>query len=311
LITTGCVSDSNSFSGELLDRCQALCREYEAVVRETLAARGWPEHYAPVLRPCDVLGFLDQQTIYVLYRHDTGTMPRQRWRDIRAQGAFTPQDVSDSARSQFAFDADGAFFLSAGALSVPSEQQKQLLRPIAEQYMTMIGRALLRVPAISGYEGLQQLLDRFFDDHPDFTKNVLIAMRFGNSPQSEQIHRAIRTALGRFGLNALRADDKTYPDDDDLWANVCAYMMGCKYAVCVFEDFEQRSFNPNVPLEYGFMRAINRRVLLLKEAHMPTMPSDITGKLYRPFDVFDIDTSIDAAISGWVTRDLGLPPFRQ
>lgn len=82
-------------------------------------------------------------------------------------------------------------------------------------------------------------------------------------------------------------------------------MMGCRYGICVFEEIDEREFNPNVPLEYGFMRALNRQVLLLKEQRMPKMPSDITGKLFRPFDMMDINASISSQVAMWAGCDLG------
>lgn len=83
-------------------------------------------------------------------------------------------------------------------------------------------------------------------------------------------------------------------------------MMGCQFGVCIFEEIDEREFNPNVPLEYGFMRAMNRQVLLLKDIRMPKMPSDMTGKFYRNFDTYTITLTIQEQISQWAERDLGL-----
>jgi hypothetical protein len=164
----------------------------------------------------------------------------------------------------------------------------------------------IRPTAIAGYEGLQTLLDRFAEDHPDFEKNVFIAMRFRSSKQFDEITNAIRSALSLYGLSGRRADDKVYPPDADLWTNVCVYMMGCNYAVCLFEEIDEREFNPNVPLEYGFFRAMNRRVLLLKDKRMPKLPTDMTGKLYREFDAYEITRTINEQIGQWAQQDLGL-----
>ena len=131
-------------------------------------------------------------------------------------------------------------------------------------------------------------------------------MRFRSAEHFTQIYDSIKVSLALYGLIAHRADDKIYPDDADLWNNVCVYMLGCKYGICVFEDIDEREFTPNIPLEYGFMRALNRRVLLLKEQRMPNMPSDITGKLYRPFDMMNISSSIRNQISQWSEKDLDL-----
>jgi hypothetical protein len=99
-----------------------------------------------------------------------------------------------------------------------------------------------------------------------------------------------------------------YATDGDLWNNVCVYMMGCKYAACIFEEIDEREFNPNVAIEYGFLRAINRQILLLKEQRVPTMPTDMIGKMYRTFDGYRITETISAQIAHWVDRDLGLKP---
>jgi hypothetical protein len=58
------------------------------------------------------------------------------------------------------------------------------------------------------------------------------------------------------------------------------------------------------------MWAMNRQVLLLKDIRMPKMPSDMTGKLYRTFDTYNIAQTIHEQISQWAERDLGLklPP---
>jgi len=157
-----------------------------------------------------------------------------------------------------------------------------------------------------GHEALQSALDGFARDHPDFDKNVFIAMRFRSGKQFSDIHKAIKTGLAKYGLIGLRADDKAYPTDGDLWSNICVYLVGCKYGVCVFEEIDEREFNPNVPLEYGFMRALNRQVLLLKDQRMPKLPTDMTGKIFRPFDSYSITETIQQQISEWAERDLGL-----
>ena len=90
---------------------------------------------------------------------------------------------------------------------------------------------LTRPQVLAGYEGLQNLLDRFTDDHPAFEKNVFVAMRFRSAPHFAQVYSAITEGLATFGLKAHRADDRVYPLDGDLWNNVCVYMMGCKYGL--------------------------------------------------------------------------------
>jgi predicted nucleotide-binding protein len=81
-------------------------------------------------------------------------------------------------------------------------------------------------------------------------------------------------------------------------------MLGCSLGVAVSEDIEDRDFNPNVALELGFMLGRRKRCLILKEKRLPSMPTDVVGKLYKPFDQFDIDTTIVSQVERWVDVDL-------
>jgi hypothetical protein len=56
-----------------------------------------------------------------------------------------------------------------------------------------------------------------------------------------------------------------YPKDRDLWNNACIYMICCKFGVAILETISEQEYNPNVALEYGFMRALDKRVLFLAD----------------------------------------------
>jgi hypothetical protein len=160
-------------------------------------------------------------------------------------------------------------------------------------------------PAIPGYEGLQPYLDRFFQDHPDYEHNVFVMMRFREEPHYVSLFEIIRRTLAGYGLKALRVDMRSYPDDDDLWANIVVYMMGCARGIAIFDDFEDRDFNPNVAIEYGFMRALSKRVLILKEQRMPRVPADVTGSRFRPFDMMRLEETVARQVEAWL-GDIGI-----
>jgi hypothetical protein len=105
-------------------------------------------------------------------------------------------------------------------------------------------------------------------------------------------------------MKGLCADDRVYIDD--LWDNIRVYMTGCRYGIAVYEDIDQRDFNPNVAIELGYMLGHEKRCLILKEKRLPTIPADIVGRLYKPWDAFDIEASVSAAVAQWVDVDLGL-----
>jgi hypothetical protein len=92
----------------------------------------------------------------------------------------------------------------------------------------------------------------------------------------------------------------------ELWSNIEVYMTCSMYGVAVFEDIDKRDFNPNVSLELGYMLANRRRCLILKEQRLPDLPADVVHRLYKPFDMFDIERSVSREVARWVDVDLGI-----
>ena len=128
----------------------------------------------------------------------------------------------------------------------------------------------------------------------------------------ERIYEVTGAVLGAHGLKARRADKKAYRDD--LWDNLCVYMFGSRYGLAILEDRGKSEMNPNVALEYGFMKALNRRVGLLREMNFQHDRADLTGKLARPFtvhDEFNLDEdSLKKGLATWL-MDCGIPPREQ
>jgi hypothetical protein len=143
---------------------------------------------------------------------------------------------------------------------------------------------------------LQSTLDR----------NVFVMMRYRDTPQFQALEHSIRTALSSYGLLAQLAKDRAL--SDDLWENVRIYMNSAQYGIAVFDEIDEREFNPNIALELGYMYALGRRCLLLKDTKMPRLPTDTLGKIYRDFDPFDLETTVAKQVREWCRRDLGLSP---
>jgi len=292
---------------DLEQKVRRVCVLFEQAVQKEVEARKVVPVLFPALFPCNMLTVIDSRSVHVVFSNvNTGGLPVQKWLDRRTHGPVPASEVVNAAVVQHAIVNPAHFEVVSELLDWPEHVQVQTIVQVASQYVEQIIKAATRPQAIPGYEGLQPLLDKFSDDHPEFSKNVFIAMRFRPGKQFLEIHEAVKSGLAKYGLKGLRSDDKTYPPDGDLWTNICVYMMGCKFGICVFEEIDEREFNPNVPLEYGFMRAMNRQVLLLKDLRMPKTPSDMTGKLYRNFDSYSITLTIHEQIGQWVERDLGL-----
>ena len=150
---------------------------------------------------------------------------------------------------------------------------------------------------ISSHEKLQAPLLRYLSQST-FETNVFIMMRFVQNDQNQLIRSTIESQLQNHGLVSQFADNISFTDD--LWDNVCTYMIGSRFGVAVIEEIEERTFNPNVAIEIGFMRAIQRRVLVLKDKRVPKLPADLIGQIYKEFDSYNLVATISAQIDAWI-----------
>lgn len=145
---------------------------------------------------------------------------------------------------------------------------------------------------------IHESLQLFLNDYPDIDRNAFIMMRFGNTKAHKSILLSIKSVLNKYGINALRADDKEY--HEDLFPNVLTYLHGCKFGIAVFERLEEEEFNPNVSLEVGYLRAFKKPICLLKDKTLKTLQTDLVGKLYKSFDPQDPDSTIPKELEKWL-----------
>jgi hypothetical protein len=146
----------------------------------------------------------------------------------------------------------------------------------------------LNLPA--GYQHLASAVVKSQKDYP-FSKSVFVMMKFPDqaSMDSKQVNMLteiwdeLGKILNTYGLTARRADKKAY--HDQMWENICVYMLGCKYGIAILEDRAAEELNPNVTLEYGFMKAMNRNVVLFRDINFKHDRADLTGKLAKSFEI--------------------------
>ena len=87
----------------------------------------------------------------------------------------------------------------------------------------------------------------------------------------------------------------------EILYNILTCLHGCGLGIAVFDMIEEKSFNPNVSLELGYLLGLKKPVCLLKEKSLVTLPSDLVGKLYREFDVAKPDNEdVSIELSIWL-----------
>lgn len=146
---------------------------------------------------------------------------------------------------------------------------------------------------------LKQPLKRFKKDYPDPKKCCFLIMKFEDSRLQSELVKALKEEFQKRGLFLLRADDKVY--SDDLFQNIKTYMHYCSFGLALFERINSNYFNPNVSLEVGYMMALKKPILFLKDRTLDSLHSDLIGKLYYSIDVQNIETSIPSIVDKWLT----------
>jgi protein-tyrosine-phosphatase len=140
--------------------------------------------------------------------------------------------------------------------------------------------------------------------YPVPASNAYLMTRFAQTKHHDEISKAVEQAVTAFGLEFVRADD-TNLSGDDLWQKVKFCMQACEYGIAVYETIDKPDFNPNVSIELGYMLALQRQCLLLKERTLPGLPVNLVGFLYKEFDGTNISASILGQVANWL-REVGV-----
>lgn len=145
---------------------------------------------------------------------------------------------------------------------------------------------------------LKEPLNRFRKDFGTKDKCGFLMMKFEDTKIQTGIVQIIKSHFESKGLNLLRADDKWYADD--LFTNIKTYMHGCSFGVALFERINSNYFNPNVSLEIGYMMAMNKPILFLKDRTLTSLHSDLVGKLYHEYDFQNPQNTLPTVIDRWI-----------
>jgi hypothetical protein len=141
-------------------------------------------------------------------------------------------------------------------------------------------------------------LERLRGKYPDPKKLGFLIMRFTESKPFQRIVDAIKKTATEYGLVLIRADDEQF--HADLWGNVRTLLHGCGFGIAVYERIDKDEPNANVGLEVGYLMAMNKPVMPLKDKTVQALHSDLTGKLYKPFDPHDPEGTIPTQLSKWL-----------
>jgi len=226
------------------------------------------------------------------------------YRDLTSHGNIDLQSIAHQVR----IDVGDVAWAFSYPITLPEAQLDSFIDTIVKQYVATVletqnkPQKTVSEEAIS-FPEIASGLEKFRKDYPSGSKTAFIIMQFEKNKLHKSIVELIKKTFDKYNITALRADDKEYMDD--LFPNIKVYMHACDFGVAVFDRITEDDFNPNVTLEVGYMLGMGKDILLLKDKTLKALSTDLTGRLYKPFDTTNVEMEIPQQIEKWL-KDKGI-----
>lgn len=144
-----------------------------------------------------------------------------------------------------------------------------------------------------------------FHTAASFDRSVFIMTKFPD-PQSTnpldmqlaRVIKAVQDAVTRCQFTPRVAYDRDYYPS--LWDNVELYLLGCRRGIAIVESRYKPELNPNVAMEWGWMRGMGRNVLYLVESTFDQKRADWSGLIEYPFSWDDPERTVPAIVHKWL-----------
>lgn len=143
-----------------------------------------------------------------------------------------------------------------------------------------------------------------------FETSVFIMTKFpeGNTAADEQLKQviaAVRRAVTESGHVPRLASDRVF--HALLWDNVELYLLGSRRGIAILESKYKPELNPNVAMEWGWMRGMGRDILPLVEKDFGYRRADWGGLIEHTFDWANPD-SVSSGVKSWLAGPAGHSP---
>jgi hypothetical protein len=182
---------------------------------------------------------------------------------------------------------------------------KRLIEEVEEQKKSTLAD-LVRIPPFH-YARHSQFLAPFEKKAP-YDKSIFIMTKFpeGNDPVDQELRaviKAVEDAITECGYVPRIASAQDF--HQILWDNVELYLLGCCRGVAIVESKYRSELNPNVAMEWGWMRGMGRSVLYLVEDSFQLARADWGGLIEYRFPWNNPKDKIREAVRKWLGVDSG------
>lgn len=150
------------------------------------------------------------------------------------------------------------------------------------------------------------LLEQFWDEG-SYVRSVFVMTKFpevGADPRAIQLQQVIDTVSAEVKTADFVPRIAKFPDNyhPGLWDNVELHLLGCRQGIAIVEDQYLPELNPNVVMEWGWMRGMGKPVLFLAEEAFDHRRADLGDLLDQRFQWTDPHPGIAAAVRPWLER---------
>jgi len=121
----------------------------------------------------------------------------------------------------------------------------------------------------------------------------------GKDAELQQVIDTVADAVRASGFVPRIASARDY--HGLLWDNVELYLLGCSRGVVILEDRYLPELNPNVAMEWGWMRAATKPILVLAEEKFDKNRADFTGLIQYTFDWANPKPGISDAVTKFLS----------
>lgn len=212
------------------------------------------------------------------------------------------------ARRLDGLERDRLDLLNSPLNAVMKDERDRILKADIDRQRQLLSEVLRDFVEFPPHHARHQQLLSNFHGPATFEKSVFIMTKFPDlkkkkKPTSadaklEAVIEIVRDAVEKCGYVPRVASDSNY--HTLLWDNVELYLLGCKRGIAIVENRVRKELNPNVAMEWGWMRGMGRNVLYLVEKEFNQERADWGGLLESPFDWDDPVLGITAGVKGWL-----------
>jgi hypothetical protein len=184
------------------------------------------------------------------------------------------------------------------------EERRRKLQDEDRDYREWCKRELARLTTFPPQHGRHAQLLSTFWSAGSYESSVFIMTKFPEGSvnvkdqELEKLLTAISDAIRQSGYmpRVARSPSNYHPA---LWDNVELHLLGCRQGIAVVEDKYLNELNPNVAMEWGWMRAMGKPVLYLVEKDFKNFRADLGGLLNVPFS-WDDPATAASAVKPWL-----------